>query len=303
MEEEDYMISFVVWTIIIGGIAVAFCIVMAIGRYKMDMEEKEAYQKARAEAQRLKDEAINGQKRKMETNYQKLRHTLNIPANCAKIDVETTVFGLQYKAVAPLGKIKHLPNDFYCWNENDTLYIFPVEEHLEEEHITYSTLAKDLVKQLNGDDIRAYVIRRNEIEFFRFSGNERNQTNIRTENTGVNVKGAIKGGLIAGDAGAILGGLNNTHNVYSITEHFDERFVELFYKINNRAEKLKLSVTAYPLLEQWFPEKEYEYVISNSSSVADSDPFEEVKKYKDLLDKGIISEEDFDRKKKELLDL
>ena len=33
------------------------------------------------------------------------------------------------------------------------------------------------------------------------------------------------------------------------------------------------------------------------------DPYEEIKKYKQLLDDGIITEEEFDKKKKELLGL
>ncbi|MBQ7889856.1 MAG: SHOCT domain-containing protein [Erysipelotrichaceae bacterium] len=33
------------------------------------------------------------------------------------------------------------------------------------------------------------------------------------------------------------------------------------------------------------------------------DKFEEIKKYKNLLDEGIISQEDFENKKKELLNL
>ena len=54
-------------------------------------------------------------------------------------------------------------------------------------------------------------------------------------------------------------------------------------------------------MEQWFPEKDYEYVVSaNQTVVNTSDRFDEIKKYKELLDNGIISNEEFEIKKKEL---
>jgi hypothetical protein len=57
-------------------------------------------------------------------------------------------------------------------------------------------------------------------------------------------------------------------------------------------------------LEQWFPEKDYEYVVSaNQTVVNTSDRFDEIKKYKELFDNGIISNEEFEIKKKELLNL
>ena len=71
------------------------------------------------------------------------------------------------------------------------------------------------------------------------------------------------------------------------------------------AVKLKLSITAYPLLEQWYPDKEYSYVLSATpqTSTTNGDKFDEVKKYKELLDSGIISEAEFEAKRKELLGL
>ena len=38
-------------------------------------------------------------------------------------------------------------------------------------------------------------------------------------------------------------------------------------------------------------------------SIQKSDPIEEIKKFKDLLDIGVITQEEFDKKKKELLNL
>ena len=40
-----------------------------------------------------------------------------------------------------------------------------------------------------------------------------------------------------------------------------------------------------------------------SKEESKKDPIEEIKKYKELLDSGIINQEEFDKKKKELLNL
>ena len=42
---------------------------------------------------------------------------------------------------------------------------------------------------------------------------------------------------------------------------------------------------------------------SNNQTKSDTDKFEEIRKYKQLLDENIISEEEFEAKKKELLKL
>ncbi|MDE5588221.1 MAG: SHOCT domain-containing protein [Acetatifactor sp.] len=41
----------------------------------------------------------------------------------------------------------------------------------------------------------------------------------------------------------------------------------------------------------------------NQQPSSNSDSYEELKKIKELLDKGVISQEDFDTKKKQLLDI
>jgi len=294
---------------IIGFICLlAFSALCAWGAYVGFKERKrvnDEYNNAVATANQQKEDALTLNKPRMRAKYNSIRSGLNIPSNCSKIDVETTVFGLPCKAQALCGKRMLLKNDFYCWNEDDTLYIFPTEEHLEDDHITYATLPKDLGGVLNPNDIRVYRIQKDEIKHYQISGQERSEVKVHSADDGVNVKGAIIGGILAGDAGAVIGSQHNKGRIYSNTEHFDERYVELFYSQNGATSKLKLSITAYPLLEQWYPDKEYSYVLSATpqTSTTNGDKFDEVKKYKDLLDSGIISEAEFEAKKKELLGL
>lgn len=283
----------------------ALCAWGAYVGFKERKRIRDEQNKAVATAIQQEKDALSMNKPRMRAKYNSIRSGLNIPLNCNKIDVETTVFGLPCKAQALCGKRMLLKNDFYCWNEDNTLYIFPTEAHLEDEHITYSTLPKDLAGVLNPNDIRVFRIPKDEIKHYQISGQERSEVKVQSTDDGINVKGAIVGGILAGDAGAVIGSQHNKGRIYSNTEHFDERYVELFYSRNGQTSKLKLSITAYPLLEQWYPDKEYSYVLSTAPQVSTSngDKFDEVKKYKDLLDSGIISEAEFEAKKKELLGL
>lgn len=267
-----------------------------------DKKQREDFEMAVQSSNQEKENAISKNIEEMSYNYNKAKGQLSIPEHCQKIDVETTVFGLPCKATATAGKVTLLQNDFYAWVDNDTLYIFPTEEHLTEKHIVYRTLPKDLERLLKSDDIPLYKIDKGCIDYYKIVGSERAETQIQTANTGVNVKGAIVGGIIAGEAGAIIGSQHNTNNMYSTTQHFDERYVELFYHETGKIQKIKLSITAYPILEKCFPDKEYFFTLSNNTQQG-TNAFDEIKKYKELLDTGIISQNEFEQKKRELLNL
>ena len=295
--KDDSMVEFF--------ILIGFSILCGIGAYIGFKERKrvsDEHNAAVATANMQKEDALTKNKPLMRANYNRIKSNLSVPMNCAKIDVETTVFGIQYKAQAPVGKLMLLRNDFYIWFENGILNILPTEEHLVDEHITYATLPKDLAAVLNPNDIRAFSIPVTKIKHYKIVGQERSETKVHSTNDGINVKGAIIGGIIAGDAGAVIGSQHNKGQIVSNTEHFDERFVELYYEDNGVTQKLKLSITAYPVLEKCMPEKEYDFVLSNvPSNDTSTDKFEEIKKYKALMDDGIITQEEFETKKKELL--
>ena len=231
--------------------------------------------------------------------YSAVRSSISIPANCEKIDIETTVFGFKHDAFSFILKKK----DFYIWNENNTLHIFPTEEQTTEKYIRDINTINSL-SSVDYSDIKHICIPHNEIDYYCISGERTSEMTIQTANTGTNYKGAVIGGLLAGEAGAIIGSQHGKNNVYSTTTHQDKRFVELLYTQNGATRRLNMSFSALPLLETWFPDKKYEYVLTRKQATnTNTDPFEEVKKYKELFDNGIITEEQFESKKKELLNL
>ena len=289
---------------IVGFAFAIFCLYMAYRKAtegsRLNAELQSAQAKQRTEFQTVMSPYYGA----MRSNYYTLHRTITPPVDSARIDLETTVFGLPCKAQAVGGKLDNLLSDFHFWYNNNTLYIFPSKDHLEEKHILYRTTVRELPRKINPQDIRAYVIPVDNIEYFSVAGDERRETHIAGgESTGVNVPGAIVGGLIAGDAGVIIGGQPKQKPIYSYNLHFDNRFVELLYTENAVAKKLKLSITSYPLLEKWMPHKEYSYVQRVSNSSIPQNKFDEIKHYKELLDSGIITMEEFERKKAQILEL
>lgn len=121
-----------------------------------------------------------------------------------------------------------------------------------------------------------------------------NSVNTKTTNNGI--KRAIIGGVLAGSTGAVIGAVTakktTTGNTVS-TEHFH----------------VHLRFSSNPDKDYWIYLKNSNEVnlllrhISHENAPETSDPTEELRKYKSLLDDGIITQQDFEAKKKQLLKL
>lgn len=92
-----------------------------------------------------------------------------------------------------------------------------------------------------------------EIMFFKETGSLQYTTSV--SGGGVNVSGAITGGLIAGDVGAIIG---SRQEVTSKTETHDDRTVVL--KLTNGKEKI-YDYRYYRCFMELIPEKEYSFLM------------------------------------------
>ena len=144
------------------------------------------------------------------------------------------------------------------------------------------------------------------IKYFRLIG----QKYVTTEITGgggggSSLKGAVIGGLVAGDVGAIVGSRKAVNEVKGTSTVHDEQVVLLYS--TDLKQVITFNSNAYNVLTKLIPEKEYEVVvqsgmeeqpINETKNAADA-----VREYKKLLDEGIISTEEFEKKKRELLGL
>lgn len=114
--------------------------------------------------------------------------------------------------------------------------------------------------------------------------------------------GAIVGGLIAGPVGAIAG--QHAGTSYTAKEH-GEKLALLHVQNEFGAQEIKIyqsrpaAIAAFQksVMDIINPLEETTKLLSISS------PADEIKKYKELLDMGAITQDEYDAKKKQLLDL
>lgn len=145
----------------------------------------------------------------------------------------------------------------------------------------------------------------NDIDLFELKGSIHQE--INTVGGGLNLDGALLGGLLFGGVGAILGSKIGT-NVSTYTQDVDDRFIymrspklpkDIVIAFGNDVDSFLIE------LRKAIPEKEYSstkgFVQTKSTSVKSVS--DELRNMKSLLDDGIITQEEFDAKKKQLLGL
>ena len=181
------------------------------------------------------------------------------------------------------------------------------------------------------DRMRAYVeeyrdhptmffIRLDGIEYYNYGGNKYTSTSVMGGGGtvgGSSIVGGVVGGAIAGEAGAIIGSRKETKidPVRSFTMTHDETKTRLKYRndkdvlceIESQTESL------FVVLKKVIPELEYDYIMSRNVNIEstqakdDSSKTEsaadEIRKFRKLCDDGVITEEEFEAKKKQLLGL
>lgn len=121
--------------------------------------------------------------------------------------------------------------------------------------------------------------------------------------TEISRNGRIIGGLIAGPTGFLTG-----TNTSAETIEVDNRQTILYLENDGNEETWFFDSETYNSLMQIIPQFEYKKVVSKPknndvapTSASKSDNLEQIKKLKELLDIGAISQDEFDSKKQELL--
>ena len=192
----------------------------------------------------------------VETNYYRLKSELNIPSDCKRIDVETTVFGIPCRIKA---NGQYFTYGFYCWVEGDTLYIFPTEDHLKKNYITYSMMLYErngIV--LDSNDIPCYRIKKSEMNYYKIVGKIRTEKQTKSKDIGQYEREAnIKKAIFAGAWTSYGTYVDNSNKTYTKVRKIDERYVELCYT-DTQSHTVRLGVVVYRFLKEKFPDKEYQ---------------------------------------------
>lgn len=113
----------------------------------------------------------------------------------------------------------------------------------------------NIVKNHSSDlNERIYDI--DKIRYYNLEGSVYQQQNISGGGGGgSSVKGAVVGGLIAGDAGAIIGSRKKTDDIKTTYEEKDDRHVTVIFTDDS---ELRLPYKFYDRLLDYIPEKDYE---------------------------------------------
>lgn len=130
---------------------------------------------------------------------------------------------------------------------------------------------------------------------------------------GINKKGAVVGGLLFGGAGAVVGSQIGTEIfINPITSNIVEYdYRKTMLNLKNAEGQVKIKELPYyyaEVFQKVIPEKEFNFLQANKNievqvPVSNTNMLEEMKQLKELLDIGLITQEEFDSKRKQILKL
>ena len=184
-------------------------------------------------------------------------------------------------------------------------------DYLEDEFVP------QMLKMDDKDMFAVTIIPMEDIVSFQLVGNIDRVTTTSGGGGGggqPNLGGALLGGLLFGTAGAIIGAQTGIYidPIKSSTTEYDTRKTLLNIKnAQGVAETKELPFYYAEVFTKVIPEKEFSFIQAEKSSdkaikeekAQDTNSIEALKKFKELLDMGVITQEEFDAKKKQLLDL
>ena len=163
--------------------------------------------------------------------------------------------------------------------------------------------------------VQAFYIPLNNIEYFSMGGQKYATTEITGGGAvgGSSLTGAIAGGIVAGGAGAVIGSRKEStiNPVQAQTIVHDE--TETYIKYKDQDGTLKEVVSKrkadsfFNALKKVIPEKEYAYILSQNQAqpqqvIEEKNSIEDrLVKAKELLEKGLITQEEYEVKRKDIL--
>jgi len=217
--------------------------------------------KARDEEIRRQHKAVNTPLlNMMNESYNQAKATLNIPLDAEVVGMETTVFGMPCAANTPKG--------FFLWFDKSCMNIFPTQDHLTEENLTDKAYRiidgwyQYVQGTVDASDIHYLRIPVPDIEYYKMQGEiEKSMYITGGGGGGSSITGAIVGGLIAGEAGAIIGSRKEVEGIKTHHIKTDKRETLVVYKEADTLRRITLSPNAYEILLRNIPDRDYEYKV------------------------------------------
>lgn len=203
-------------------------------------------------------------------------------------------------------------NNTLYWIKDNTFYsIIPYDVYINGIEVELSQRKYDVVYNSRRPNINFTYdeIPVKDIKYFTKEGDIHLNTVVSGGSDGPSISGAVIGGVLAGGAGAIIGSqINNKEIKSEIVENDVRKTILKYYKDGNLVSK-EYDYQVFNVFEELIPDKEYNIVIqseiqktqrqtaSNDTNIEDS-----LRKLKNLREKDLIDESEYQQKKKELLD-
>ena len=186
------------------------------------------------------------------------------------------------------------------------------QEHLSEKSMlkTWKKLKHSIDDSIEHKVFNVLKIPVERIVYYQLNGNIQYTTHISGggSNNVANLAGAVIGDIFLGTAGALAGSKIGDQGLTSSTQEHDGRYVVLKFKDeNNKITEKNYPFEIFEVFNKLIPDKEYSFVNINNNNVNESEQkisfADELRKYKALFDDGIITQEEFEAKKKQILGL
>lgn len=204
----------------------------------------------------------------------------------------------KYEQIEKIVTAENIRSDFISIHYDDYSY----------KAFLYTWKDNNKIFFVNEETLQGFYFDLDSIKYYRLIGEKFSTTEISGGGGGgSSIKGAIIGGVIAGDAGAIIGSRKKVEEIKSHTVIHDEQSVLLYDRNLNQV--VRFNSTVYDIFSRLIPEKDYDVVIQEKNNEEISvnsnkaeDNLEILDKLATLYNNGVITKEEFDDKKKEILD-
>ena len=214
----------------------------------------------------------------------------------------------EYDTLMNVGNLINKYNEFLSYEQRSVHGSTWIPEKTELRNYIVRYLPLYVKLKQTGVEYDPITIPLDEILYYKIEGNVHHLSNV--SGGGVNLQGAVAGAIIGGGAAAIIGSRIGTETTTEFVTQ-DDRKVTLYVKRDGKLETIPLSSTnvekTIEALRNLIPDKEESVVQMETYAMANTNASissaDELKKFKELLDMGVISQEEFDAKKNQLLGL
>lgn len=208
---------------------------------------------------------------------------------------------------------KEMVNHLAKAKNNETTILQTDDDTIADGNLNMLKLRLDFYKQIYSNNIvfKWKSIPLEDIQCFRINGTVQYVSEVT--GGGVNVGGAVAGAVLAGGAAAIIGSQLGTETKTNIIEK-DNREISIIYSENGSFKTLNIKSknndATISTLRELMPQKEEAIVrlssnkteqLTAESKKSDISSADKIKKFKELLDMGAITQGEYDEKKRQLL--